>query len=126
MPRHSHVAHAAPLGTDTKICDTVRLGGVGDCTLSAAKLNAPHRPDVELRIIEQRQMNLPAHRGDVGLLDDQLGSAPPASAQVNAIFRQSEHVVARIRDRAQGDPPIVGRGRVSFLKRYAGGNITER
>ena len=26
MPRRSHVAHAAPLGTDTKICDTVRLG----------------------------------------------------------------------------------------------------
>ena len=25
-PRRSHVAHAAPLGTDTKICDTVRLG----------------------------------------------------------------------------------------------------
>src|SRR3954470_18091634 len=24
-PRRSHVAHAAPLGTDTKICDTVRL-----------------------------------------------------------------------------------------------------
>jgi putative ABC transport system substrate-binding protein len=25
LPRRSHVAHAAPLGTDTKICDTVRL-----------------------------------------------------------------------------------------------------
>jgi SRSO17 transposase len=26
-PRRSRVAHAAPLGTDTKICDTVRLAG---------------------------------------------------------------------------------------------------
>src|SRR4029077_15378910 len=25
-PRRSHVAHAAPLGTDTEICDTVRVG----------------------------------------------------------------------------------------------------
>ena len=25
LPRRSHVAHAAPLGTDTRICDTVRL-----------------------------------------------------------------------------------------------------
>src|SRR6266702_91269 len=25
--RHSRVAHAAPLGTNTEICDTVRLGG---------------------------------------------------------------------------------------------------
>src|SRR5438128_1885807 len=30
--RHSRVAHAAPLGTNTEICDTVRLFACDDCT----------------------------------------------------------------------------------------------
>src|SRR6476620_1238833 len=37
-PRRSHVAHAAPLGTDTEICDTVRLGGAILATLHRALL----------------------------------------------------------------------------------------
>jgi hypothetical protein len=28
-----------------------------------------HSPDIELRIIEQRKVNLPAHRGNVGLVE---------------------------------------------------------
>jgi len=45
-----------------------------------------HRPEVELRIIEQRKVDLVAHRGNVGLVEDQLGGAAPAIAQLGALI----------------------------------------
>ena len=77
----------------------IRLEGVGDCTLSAAKLNAPHRPDVELRIIEQRQMHLPAHGGNVGLVEDQSAS----TAELRVFLREGKHVIACIRPKGLPD-----------------------
>ena len=46
LPRHSHVAHAAPLGTDTKICDTVRLVG----TRASAPSTSPSRAQFSIRL----------------------------------------------------------------------------
>src|SRR4030081_3434295 len=40
------------------------------------------RSDVELRIIEQRKVNLPAHRGNVGLVEEELGGMAPALAEL--------------------------------------------
>ena len=48
--------------------------------------------DVELRIIEQRQMDLMAHCRNVGLIEYQLGGLPPALAQFAASERQRQHI----------------------------------
>jgi hypothetical protein len=37
-----------------------------------------HRSDIELAIIEQRQMDLVAHRSHVGLLKEEFGGPAPA------------------------------------------------
>ena len=63
-------------------------------------MRVAHGLDVELGIIEQRKVNLSAHRGNVGLLKDQLGRLKPPCATV-ARGRHCDHVGARVRDRAQ-------------------------
>jgi hypothetical protein len=52
----------------------------------------PHRPDVERRIIEQRQMHLPAHGGNVGLVEDQFGGTAPARAELRVVLREGKHL----------------------------------
>jgi hypothetical protein len=47
-----------------------------------------HRFDVEIGIIEQRKVNLPAHVGNVSLVEQQLGCTPPALATLCLLVRQ--------------------------------------
>jgi hypothetical protein len=71
-----------------------RIHRVGKKSLSkdAMGFELRHRFDVELRIIEQRQMDLMAHRRNVGLIEYQLGGLPPALAQFAASERQRQHI----------------------------------
>jgi len=90
-----------------------RIHRVGKKSLSkdAMGFELRHRFDVELRIIEQRQMDLMAHRRNVGLIEYQLGGLPPALAQFAASERQRQHIRGRL-----------PRGWVRFWERYAAGN----
>ena len=58
-----------------------------------------HGLEVELRVIEQRQLHLLAHRGHVSLVEQKLGRAAPAIAALGV--RQFQRVVC--------GPPIVRR-----------------
>ena len=71
-----------------------RIHRVGKKSLSkdAMGFELRHRFDVELRIIEQRQMDLMAHCRNVGLIEYQLGGLPPALAQFAASERQRQHI----------------------------------
>ena len=55
-----------------------------------------HRPDIELRIIKQRKVDLVAHRGNVGLVEEELGSATPAIAVLGTIRREGQHVARSV------------------------------
>jgi len=46
----------------------------------AARLGRRPCPKIELRIIKQRKVDLVAHRGNVGLVKEELGSMAPAIA----------------------------------------------
>jgi hypothetical protein len=52
-----------------------------------------HRRDVELGLVEQGQLNLPAEGGDADVFDDHLGSDLPLLTQ-RAGIRECQHVVA--------------------------------
>src|ERR1700716_3045782 len=52
-------------------------------------------------------MRRSAHRGDVGLLEDQFDCAPPARAEFCVLVRWDQHVPARVDDRAQ-DTTVFG------------------
>ena len=56
------------------------LGGQAQDAHASPSSRRVHRPDVELRVIEQRQVHLPAHRGNVGLVEEELGGMSPAVA----------------------------------------------
>ena len=84
-----------------------------------------HGPDVEIAIIEQRQVNLLAHRGRVSLVEQELGRAAPAIAALGV--RQLQHVVCGLTNRAQEQGPTrIGSGWVSFCRRYVEGGICPR
>jgi hypothetical protein len=71
-------------------------------------LASSHGPDIELRIIEQRKVNLPAHRGNVGLVEEELGGTSPALAELGLLMRERQHVIGSLADRAQ-DAAVLGR-----------------
>jgi hypothetical protein len=83
------------------------------------KRSSVHRSNVQGGIVEEREMDLPAHRGDVGLLEQELGGPPPPIALLGLI--EGQHVGGRIAD-ARTAPPLIGRGGISLLERYAAGN----
>ena len=58
-----------------------------------------HGLEVELRVIEQRQLHLLVHRGHVSLVEQKLGRAAPAIAALGV--RQFQHVVCGLTNRAQ-------------------------
>jgi hypothetical protein len=43
-------------------------------------LASSHGPEIELGIVKQCQVDLPAHRGNVGLVEEELGGMAPAIA----------------------------------------------
>ena len=47
-----------------------------------------HSSDIEPGVIEQRKMNLPAHVGNVGVVEQQLGCTAPALATLCLLVRQ--------------------------------------
>ena len=48
-----------------------------------------HNPDIELRIIEQCQVNLPAHRGKIGLVEQQTGRPSKKSPRRSGAVQRS-------------------------------------
>ena len=68
--------------------------------ISRAGGSCLHRPDIELRIIKQRKVDLVAHRGNVGLVKEELGSVAPAIAVLGLLLRDGQHVVGCIANRA--------------------------
>ena len=58
-----------------------------------------HGLEVELRVIEQRQLHLLAHHRHVSLVEQKLGRAAPAIAALGV--RHSKHVVCGLTNRAQ-------------------------
>ena len=80
-----------------------------------------HGLEVELRVIEQRQLHLLAHRGHVSLAEQKLGRAAPAIAALGV--RQFQRVVCGPPIVRRTGPPRIGSGWVSFLARYAAGNM---
>jgi hypothetical protein len=78
-----------------------------------------HGLDVEGGIVEEREMDLPAHRGNVGLLKNQLGRLKPPRATV-ARGGHCDHVGAGICDGAQ-DAAVLGRERLDELLAEVGG-----
>jgi hypothetical protein len=68
----------------------------------------------KLRVIEQRQVHLVAHRGNVGLVEDQLSGLLPALAQFAANARQRQHIGDGFADGAQ-DAPVLGRKGLSGI-----------
>jgi hypothetical protein len=81
-----------------------------------------HSLEVELRVIEQRQLHLLAHRGHVSLVEQKLGRAAPAIAALGV--RQFQHVVCGLTNRAQAAPDRERLG--ELLRRYVEGGICPR
>jgi hypothetical protein len=92
----------------------IHLAGKKSLSKDAMGFELRHRFDVELRIIEQRQMDLMAHCRNVGLIEYQLGGLPPALAAFAASGRQRQHVVGGLTDRSQ-DAPVLGRKGLSEI-----------
>jgi hypothetical protein len=81
-----------------------------------------HGLEVELRVIEQRQLHLLAHRGHVSLAEQKLGRAAPAIAALGV--RQFQFAASPIVRRT--GPPRIGSGWVSFCRRYVEGGVCPR
>jgi hypothetical protein len=80
--------------------------------------------EVELRVIEQRQLHLLAHRGHVSLVEQKLGRAAPAIAAPGV--QQLQHVVCGLTNRAQ-DGTAPDRERLGeLLPEYVEGGICPR
>jgi hypothetical protein len=60
-------------------------------------------PDIDLGVMEQRQMALPAHRGHVGLLEEELGGMAPTVAAFGV--RQLQPVVGDLTNSVRTGPP---------------------
>ena len=83
-----------------------------------------HGLEVELRVIEQRQLHLLAHRRHVSLVEQKLGRAAPAIAALGV--RQFQHVVCGLTNRAQ-DGTAPDRERLGeLLPEYVEGGICPR
>ena len=117
------VEHYAPIASQiarqiasTETCrdeDEVRqkakeLGLVEQC-ISRAEGSCLHRSDIELRIIKQREVDLVAHRGNIGLVEQEFGGMSPALAVLGPLMRQRDNVVGSLANGAQNRPPLIGR-----------------
>jgi hypothetical protein len=60
-----------------------------------------HGSDVELDIIEQRKMDLLAHRIDIGLGEEELDGIPPACTGFGLVLRHRQHIGRNAPDGAQ-------------------------
>jgi hypothetical protein len=58
-----------------------------------AAWSCTHSSNIELRIVEQRKMNLSAHVGNVALVEEEPRGMAPAIAVLDPIRRECQHVV---------------------------------
>ena len=68
--------------------------------MAGGRKTSAHGPEVELSIIEQREVDLVAHRGNIGLVEQEFGGMAPAIAVFGPLMRQREDVVGCIANRA--------------------------
>jgi hypothetical protein len=54
---------------------------------------------ISARIIEQRKVDLVAHRGNIGLVEQEFGGMSPALAVLGPLMRQRDNVVGSPRQR---------------------------
>jgi hypothetical protein len=60
-------------------------------------------------------VDLVAHRGNVGLVKEELGSVAPAIAVLGLLLREGQHVVGCIANSAQDGPVLYREGLGQFL-----------
>ena len=60
-----------------------------------------HGSDLELRIIEQREVDLPAHGRYVSLVEKELGGMSPAIAVLGLLMREGQYVVGSLANGAK-------------------------
>jgi len=80
--------------------------------MAGGRKTSAHGPEVELSIIEQREVDLVAHRGNIG--KEELGSVAPAIAVLGLLLREGQHVGC-IANRAQDGPVLDREGLGQFL-----------
>jgi len=72
----------------------------------AREVHAFIAPDIELSIIEQRKVDLVAHRGNIGLVEQEIGGMSPALAVLGPLMRQRDNVVGSLANGAQNRPAL--------------------
>ena len=89
---------------------TARCPG-GTARASGDLRSARVRPDIELHIIEQCQVNLPAHRGNIGLVEQQTGRPSKKSPRRSGAVQRSgvsvskrSHVISKPSDPKSVEP----------------------
>jgi hypothetical protein len=110
----------------------IRLEGVGDCTLSPAKLNAPrhrpvsscapwlftprfHRADVELTVEEEGKVDLSAHFGGVGLIGGGVWPLAAIARKNRPALAGRASMYAAASPRVRRTPAVLGRERLGEL-----------
>ena len=69
--------------------------------MAGGRKTSAHGPEVELSIIEQREVDLVAHRGNIGLVEQEIGGMSPALAVLGPLMRQRDNVVGSLANGAQ-------------------------
>jgi hypothetical protein len=74
--------------------------------MAGGSKTSEHGPEVELSIIEQREVDLVAHRGNIGLVEQELGGMSPALAMLGPLITQRDNVVGSLANGAQNRPAL--------------------